>query len=110
MSTGNKKLEDQDMDRYTVISADCHAGAAPSDYRPYLESRLHEEFDQWLAGYTNPFRDLTAPEANRNWDNPVRQSALEADGIVGEVVYRIRVRAAPGRSQGPQSLVVRLVR
>jgi hypothetical protein len=75
------------MDRYTVISADCHAGAAPSDYRPYLESGLHEEFDQWLAGYTNPFRDLTAPEANRNWDNAVRQSALEADGIVGEVVY-----------------------
>jgi predicted TIM-barrel fold metal-dependent hydrolase len=75
------------MDRYTVISADCHAGAAPSDYRPYLESRLHEEFDLWLAGYANPFRDLTAPEANRNWDSAVRQSSLEADGIAGEVVY-----------------------
>jgi predicted TIM-barrel fold metal-dependent hydrolase len=87
MSNGSKKWEDQDMDRYTVISADCHAGAAPSDYRPYLESQLHEEFDRWLAGYTNPFRDLTAPEANRNWDSAVRQSALEADGIVGEVVY-----------------------
>jgi hypothetical protein len=42
---------------------------------------------EWLAGYTNPFRDLTAPEANRNWDSAVRQSALEADGIVGEVIY-----------------------
>ena len=75
------------MDRYTVISSDCHAGADLADYRPYLESRWHGEFDQWLDGYENPFRDLTAPEANRNWDSGVRQVALEADGIVGEVIY-----------------------
>src|SRR3984957_11540932 len=82
-----KGWEDQDMDRYTVISADCHAGADLPDYRPYLEARLHEEFDRWLADYSNPFRDLNAPEANRNWDSAVRQAALEADGIVAEVVY-----------------------
>jgi len=75
------------MDRYTVISSDCHAGADLADYRPYLEARWHEEFDRWLDGYENPFRDLTAPEANRNWDSGVRQAALEADGIVGEVIY-----------------------
>ena len=75
------------MDRYTVISSDCHAGADLADYRPYLEARYHEEFDRWLAGYANPFRDLTAPDADRNWDSDVRQVALEADGIVGEVVY-----------------------
>ncbi len=70
-----------------MISSDCHAGADLADYRPYLEARFHEEFDRWLAGYSNPFRDLTAPDANRNWDTDVRQAALEADGIVGEVVY-----------------------
>jgi predicted TIM-barrel fold metal-dependent hydrolase len=75
------------MHRYTVISSDCHAGADLADYRPYLEARWHEEFDRWLRGYENPFRDLTAPDANRNWDNGVRQAALEADGIVGEVIY-----------------------
>jgi predicted TIM-barrel fold metal-dependent hydrolase len=75
------------MDRYTVISSDCHAGADLADYRPYLEGRWHGEFDRWLDGYENPFRDLTAPDANRNWDNGVRQAALEADGIVGEVIY-----------------------
>jgi predicted TIM-barrel fold metal-dependent hydrolase len=75
------------MRRYTVISSDCHAGADLADYRPYLETRWHEEFDRWLQGYENPFRDLTAPDANRNWDNGVRQAALEADGIVGEVIY-----------------------
>lgn len=75
------------MDRYTVISSDCHAGADLADYRPYLEERWHEAFDRWLEGYESPFRDLTAPDANRNWDSGVRQAALEADGIVGEVVY-----------------------
>jgi predicted TIM-barrel fold metal-dependent hydrolase len=75
------------MDRYTVISSDCHAGADLADYRPYLEERWHETFDRWMDGYENPFRDLTAPEANRNWDSDVRQAALEADGIVGEVIY-----------------------
>ena len=33
------------VDRYLVISADCHAGADLLDYRPYLESRYHDEFD-----------------------------------------------------------------
>jgi len=75
------------MDRYTVISADCHAGADLPDYRPYLEARLHEELTAGWRATANPFRDLTAPEANRNWDSAVRQAALEADGIVGEVVY-----------------------
>jgi predicted TIM-barrel fold metal-dependent hydrolase len=75
------------MDRYTVISSDCHAGADLADYRPYLEARYQDEFDRWLAGYENPFRDLTAPDADRNWDSGVRQLALEADGIVGEVIF-----------------------
>lgn len=75
------------MHRYTVISSDCHAGADLADYRPYLETRWHEAFDRWLQGYENPFRDLTAPHADRNWDSGVRQAALEADGIVGEVIY-----------------------
>ncbi len=75
------------MRRYTVISADCHAGADLAGYRPYLEGRWHEAFDRWLQGYENPFRDLTAPDANRNWDSGVRQAALQADGIVGEVIY-----------------------
>ena len=75
------------MNRYTVISSDCHAGADLADYRPYLEARHHDEFDRWLACYDNPFRDLTAPDAERNWNSDVRQVALESDGIVGEVVY-----------------------
>lgn len=54
--------EEHGMDRYTVISADCHAGADLPAYRPYLEARYHDQFDRWLAAYENPFRDLTAPD------------------------------------------------
>jgi len=75
------------MDRYTVISADCHAGADLYDYRPYLESRYHGEFDAWAASYVHPFRDLRREDANRNWDEAVRTEALDADGIAGEVVF-----------------------
>ncbi|HZQ83351.1 MAG TPA: amidohydrolase, partial [Acidimicrobiales bacterium] len=60
------------VDRYTVISADCHAGADLYDYRPYLESRYQREFDAWAATYVSPFGDLRREDANRNWDDTVR--------------------------------------
>src|SRR5665213_737840 len=91
------------MHRYTVISSDCHAGADLADYRPYLETRWHEEFDGWLQGYENPFRDLTAPDANRNWDSGVRQAASGSPG-------RCRLRAAPRRAPSPQPVAGRMVR
>jgi len=40
-------------DRYVVISADTHAGADLYDYKPYLPSRLHDEFDAWAATYNS---------------------------------------------------------
>jgi predicted TIM-barrel fold metal-dependent hydrolase len=76
-----------DSDRYVVISADGHAGADLRDYRPYLESSLHDEFDRWADAYRNPFTDLVKPDANRNWDSEVRQKAIEADGVAAEVLY-----------------------
>ena len=76
-----------DRSRYVVISADGHAGADLRGYRPYLESALHDDFDRWADAYVNPFSDLERPEARRNWDSEVRQEALEADGVVAEVLY-----------------------
>ncbi len=73
--------------RYVVISADGHAGADLRGYRPYLEVEHLEEFDRWADAYVNPFGDLERPDADRNWDSDVRNAALEADGVVGEVVY-----------------------
>ena len=73
--------------RYVVISADGHAGADLRGYRPFLESSYLDEFDRWVDTYVNPFGDLERPDANRNWDSDVRNAAVEADGVVGEVVY-----------------------
>ena len=74
-------------DRYLVVSSDCHAGADLRDYRPYLESAYHDEFDRWADAYVNPFGDLERDDADRNWDDGVRTRDLEADGIAAEVVY-----------------------
>ncbi|MDX3768082.1 MULTISPECIES: amidohydrolase family protein [unclassified Streptomyces] len=74
-------------ERYTVISADCHAGADLLDYKPYLEARYHEDFDAWAATYVNPYADLLADTADRNWNSARRLAELAADGIVAEVVF-----------------------
>jgi len=74
-------------DRYTVISADAHAGADLADYRPYLASAWHGEFDAWASTYVNPFADLVAPTAYRSWDSERRLAENEADGITAEVLF-----------------------
>jgi len=74
-------------ERYVVISADGHAGADLLDYRPYLESRYHDDFDAWAPTYVNPFADLRGDTAYRNWDSPRRLAELESDGVVAEVLF-----------------------
>ncbi|MEB8338952.1 amidohydrolase family protein [Streptomyces endophyticus] len=74
-------------DRYTVISADCHAGADLLDYKPYLAAGYHDAFDAWAASYVNPYEDLLADTADRNWNSERRLAELEQDGIVAEVVF-----------------------
>jgi len=74
-------------DRYTVISADCHAGADLPDYRPYLDAAYRDEFDSWAAAYVNPFADLVEPDAERNWDNDRRLTDLDREGVCGEVLF-----------------------
>jgi predicted TIM-barrel fold metal-dependent hydrolase len=74
-------------DRLTLISADCHAGANHETYRTYLEARYLDEFDRWRGQYSNPFRDLTRGDRDRNWDDHRRVSELESDGVVAEVVF-----------------------
>lgn len=76
-----------DDDRYLVISSDCHAGGQLFDYRPYLEHRYQDEFDEWASTYVIPYDDLTGPDGSKNWDSQRRQTELESEGIVGEVLY-----------------------
>ena len=74
-------------ERYTVISADCHAGASHSAYREYLDPKFHEDFDAWRGRYKNPYKDLGDNRRLRNWDDEMRNSQQESDGVVGEVVF-----------------------
>jgi predicted TIM-barrel fold metal-dependent hydrolase len=74
-------------DRYTIVSADGHAGGDIQDYKPYLASKFHDEFDAWAATYVNPFADLLAATAYRSWDSERRLKETESDGIVAEVLY-----------------------
>ena len=76
-----------DDDRYLVISADCHGGGNIEDYKPYLASRWHDDFDAWAATYEIPYEDMKGPDGDRNWDSKRRLTELEADGIVAEVIY-----------------------
>lgn len=78
---------DRSTDRYVVISIDGHAGADLRDYKPFLESRWHDEFDAWADAFRNPWGDLVNPDANRNWDSDRRLGELHADGVVAEVLY-----------------------
>jgi predicted TIM-barrel fold metal-dependent hydrolase len=74
-------------EHYTIISADCHAGGSHAAYREYLDPAFLEDFDAWRGKYKNPYKDLGDTRRLRNWDNEMRNSQQEADGIVGEVVF-----------------------
>jgi predicted TIM-barrel fold metal-dependent hydrolase len=74
------------IDRYMIISSDCHAGADLWDYKQYLPRRFHDEFDVWASSYESPFDDLVHHTALRNWDNDFRLAELDADGISAELL------------------------
>lgn len=91
------------MERYLVISSDCHAGLPPQQYRAYLDPQYRATFDaalpiqieetekaakkflvadinrEWRAGNERP---LTGA-----WDHRERIKVLDADGIAGEVIF-----------------------
>jgi predicted TIM-barrel fold metal-dependent hydrolase len=74
-------------ERYTIISADCHAGGSHAAYREYLDPAFLEDFDAWRGKYKNPYKDLGDNRRLRNWDNEMRNSQQEADGVAGEIVF-----------------------
>jgi predicted TIM-barrel fold metal-dependent hydrolase len=102
------------MSRYVVISTDCHGGADLRDYKPYLESRWHDEFDRWADGFFDLWGDIDPDSEFKagvssylsplNWESGKRTEALEAEGIAAEVIFPntvppffpVGVLAAPG--------------
>jgi predicted TIM-barrel fold metal-dependent hydrolase len=74
-------------DRHIVISSDCHGGAQLATYREYLDPAYLDEFDRWMVGYVEPYRDMDGEDGPRNWDSARRVRDLQDDGVVAEVMY-----------------------
>lgn len=74
-------------DRYTIITADSHAGGSHAQYREYLDPAYVDEFDAWRGRYKNPWKDLREDGRVRNWDSALRWEQQERDGVVAEVVF-----------------------
>ena len=91
------------MDRYLVISSDCHAGLPPERYREYLDPQYREAFDVALplqieatqqAAEKFLVAEINAEWRKGNeylltgaWDHDARIKMLDGDGIAGEVIY-----------------------
>jgi predicted TIM-barrel fold metal-dependent hydrolase len=91
------------MDRYLVISSDCHAGLPPERYRDYVDPRYREAFDQALPVQVRMTREaekrFLVAEVNAEWrkgnekalsgawDHDERIKVLDGDGIAGEIIF-----------------------
>ena len=91
------------MDRYLVISSDCHAGLPPERYRDYLDAKYHAAFDQALpiqiemtkaaekqflvADINAEWRRGREEMLSGAWDHDARIRVLDGDGIAAEVIF-----------------------
>ncbi|MBW2390165.1 MAG: amidohydrolase [Deltaproteobacteria bacterium] len=92
------------MDRYLVISSDCHAGLPPERYREYVDPQYREAFDAAL-----PIQNAAMQEASERfliadinaewraghesglegaWDHAERIKVLDGDGCAAEIIYQ----------------------
>lgn len=98
------------MEFFCVISSDGHATALMEDYRPYIEQRFHEDFDEFLKLWNKDgSRTFEAPSlglrlepkyldewttrmldtgrVKGNSDPQLRLKELAREGISGEVLF-----------------------
>jgi predicted TIM-barrel fold metal-dependent hydrolase len=76
-----------DSKRYVVITADSHAGASLQAYREYLDAAHRARFDEWRGSYRNPQQKHIGSKKHKNWDDGERLRDMDADGVVGEVIF-----------------------
>jgi predicted TIM-barrel fold metal-dependent hydrolase len=89
--------------RHIVVSTDAHAGADLRDYKPYLATELHEEFERWAADFHDPWADFDMEMEGHedegikmgrlsfvspySWDSEARLGHMDAEGIAAEVLF-----------------------
>ncbi len=88
-------------ERYTIISADAHAGLPCEAYRPYLDAAYHRQFDEYLAerqanrdqalqmnyDYIMGWETDNEEGLRGAWDIEQRDKELDADGVTAEVMF-----------------------
>ncbi len=96
--------ERQLVDPYLIITSDSHAGLPTAAYRPYLESKYHAAFDQFLSERGIALEEMTnlgvrnsdfadswyaehGEALNAGWDALKRDQELDAEGIAGEIIF-----------------------
>ena len=98
------------MDRYLLISADCHAGPKPDQARGYVSPGFRDAFDVWVADEEGKrqrraehtgaaiygdealadFGVDVASQAGQMagaWDSKRRLEEMNGDGVVAEVIF-----------------------
>lgn len=91
------------MDRYIVVSSDCHAGLPASDYRDYLDPQHRETFDMALPiqmdmlnkasecflikEVNEQWRQGIETQLTGAWDIGERTKMLDTDGIAAEIIF-----------------------
>ena len=91
------------MDKYIVISSDCHAGLPPERYRDYLDPQYREMFDMALpiqisetkkaskkflvADVNAEWRKGRETPLSGAWDSDERIKVMDGDGCAGEVIF-----------------------
>src|SRR4051812_49479839 len=90
-------------DHYLVISSDCHAGLPNEQYREWLDPEFREPFDKSLADrarmmelaqrgilneeFAEEWHTENEEGLRGGWDAARRDKELDADGVVGEVIF-----------------------
>jgi predicted TIM-barrel fold metal-dependent hydrolase len=74
-------------DRYTIVTADAHAGASIETYREYLDEKHRALFDEWRGSYRNPQRKHIGSKKHKNWDDAERIGDMDEEGVAGEVIF-----------------------
>src|SRR5580692_213741 len=90
-------------ENYLIISSDTHAGLPDAQYKDYLEPRYREAFDEDLLQraalrapmnaevekleFVKEWYDENEEGLRGGWDAGRRDKELDADGVVGEVIF-----------------------
>jgi predicted TIM-barrel fold metal-dependent hydrolase len=122
------------MERFVVISADCHAVGRPDDFTQYLESKYLDAYAESLDTRAELAEERNKPSEEGGllfsretldeyhgheeteevtggtagqWDSERRLKELEDDGVVGEVVFPNGGPFVSGRGGEPYSQELR---